>query len=302
MNSSQLYASAMFASRNPALAEKSQFGALLRAAESACAPLPLPYYFTCTTSGGVSRGKQIEQREELLRPWLRSTTCELHNTSLDPYAHTGWEVSAQVTFLRNPVSYRRPSVENFLQSVSLSRSIGPGDTARLLGGVKELFRLLDAPSGYIHVATDQTLVQGELGFTSMGPARPLLERKADGAAGPAVDLDWLNWKHPEDTNDRIEQLALVRSQVGPRLRGTYWGTFLGRELVDELGGESRIAREAPVAVVESLDGGGMYLQLTPSPEPITTPVMQRGLVALERFLEPVLVPTPLYFATRNFDS
>ncbi|WP_439643470.1 hypothetical protein [Gemmatimonas sp.] len=54
-----------------------------------------------------------------------------------------------------------------------------------------------------------------------------------------------------------------------------------------------------MVVAEPLGNGGAYLQLTPTPEPITTVTMQRGLLELERFLEPVLVPTPLYWATRN---
>jgi hypothetical protein len=152
-----------------------------------------------------------------------------------------------------------------------------------LSGLKQLYALIDAPSGYVHVSTDHVLAMGELDFQPMSVLRP------DGL---------LNQKHSEDTNDRIRQLAQVRSLVGPRLRGTYWGTFLGREMVAELGGAERITREAPVHLVESFGDGALYLQLTPEPEPITTPAMQTGLLALEQFLQPVLVPLPLYWATR----
>jgi hypothetical protein len=97
----------------------------------------------------------------------------------------------------------------------------------------------------------------------------------------------------------VELVRTVRSRVGPRVRGTYWGTLLGPALVEELGGLAGLIRDAPVVVAEPLGNGGAYLQLTPTPEPITTETMQRGLLALERFLQPVLVPTPPYWATRT---
>jgi hypothetical protein len=69
-------------------------------------------------------------------------------------------------------------------------------------------------------------------------------------------------------------------------------------MVEELGGAERIMREAPVHSVESFGDSALYLQLTREPEPITTPAMQTGLIALEQFLQPVLVPLPPYWATR----
>ncbi|WP_396213868.1 type VI immunity family protein [Gemmatimonas sp.] len=164
--------------------------------------------------------------------------------------------------------------------------------------MRALFKLLDAPCGYLHVSTDHGLALSELGFERIMGRRPPEDTQPDGARAQDVGGSVIRYNHPEDTNDRVEQLAEIRSLVGPRLRGTYWGTFLGREMVDELGGAERITREAPVHLVESFGDGALYLQLTPVPEPITTPAMQTGLIALEQFLQPVLVPLPPYWATR----
>jgi hypothetical protein len=163
-------------------------------------------------------------------------------------------------------------------------------TDAFIHALRALFELLDSPCGYLHVSTDDGLALAERGFQAIMGRRPT-ETAQDHAGS-------IYYTHPEDTNDRVEQLARVRSLVGSRLRGTYWGTFLGRDMVDELGGAERITREAPVHLVEPFGDGALYLQLTPEPEPITTPAMQTGLLALEQFLLPVLVPLPPYWATR----
>lgn len=179
------------------------------------------------------------------------------------------------------------------------RSVTGEEHANFLLGVKRAFVLADGWSGHLHAATDEILATAELGFTGMSRWRPFPDEGVDGARDAETIKRWYEWRHPENTNDRIEILRSVRSHIGPRVRGTYWGTLLGPALVAELGGIARIIREAPVVVAEPLGNGGAYLQLTPTPEPITTVTMQRGLLELERFLEPVLVPTPLFWATRG---
>lgn len=290
MQNPPLYASAMFANRNPRLASQSKTGELLRALEECCFPHRLASCFTATTSGGLSRSKAIADYEQLERAWLRSTTAELHLASEDVGGRANLEALARASLERYPVPYVRASSENYLQRVTLHRSVAATETVAFIDALRALFQLLDAPCGYLHVSTDLGLAQAELGFQPIMGRRPT-ETAQDHAGS-------IYYTHPEDTNDRVEQLARVRSLVGSRLRGTYWGTFLGREMVEELGGAKRVMSEAPVHLVEPFGDGALYLQLTPEPEPITTPAMQTGLLALEQFLQPVLVPLPPYWATR----
>jgi hypothetical protein len=142
MPSQPVHASAMFACRNPLLTDSARFDALLDAVATASAPLQLSYRFTVTNSGGVARGKPLRDRKRIWQLWNRSTTSELHLTSLDPDAYIGSSRYAHVTFIRHPVPYRRPGAENFLQSVSLVRSIGASDTGPFLSGAQNIVRLL----------------------------------------------------------------------------------------------------------------------------------------------------------------
>lgn len=298
MYGQQMYASAVFASRNSRLASESQTSVLLDCVETCCAPHRLASFFTVTASGGMSRSKTIDDHEQLERTWLRSTTAEVHLASNAAGQRANLEAFAWATLERHPVPYVRAGGENYLQRAALHRSLAATETDSFINALRALFELLDAPCGYLHLSTDHGLALSELGFERIMGRRPPEASQSDGARTTDVGGSVIRYSHPEDTNDRVEQLAEVRSLVGGRLRGTYWGTFLGREMVDELGGAERITREAPVHLVEPFGDGALYLQLTPSPEPITTPAMQAGLLALEQFLQPVLVPLPLYWATR----
>jgi|JI8StandDraft_2_1071088.scaffolds.fasta_scaffold28660_2 hypothetical protein len=298
MQNPPLYASAMFASRNLRLASQSKTGELLRALEACCSPHHLASFFTVTASGGMSRSKAIDDHEQLERTWLRSTTAEVHLASNAAGQRANLEAFAWATLERHPVPYVRAEGENFLQRATLHRSLAATETVAFVDALRALFELLDAPCGYLLVSTDHGLALSELGFERIMGRRPPEATQPDGPSTPDVSGSIIRYHHPEDTNDRVEQLVEVRSLVGPRLRGTYWGTFIGREMVDELGGADRVRREAPVHLVEPFGDGALCLQLTPVPEPITTPAMQSGLLALEQFLQPVLVPLPPYWATR----
>lgn len=285
-----MYASAVFASRNTRLASESMTGELLECVRACGTPHGLASFFTLTASGGFSKSKVIEDRQQLVRAWLRSTTADLHVASQAAGELANIEAFAWASLQRHPIPFARANGENYLQRVTLHRSLAATETDAFTGALRTLFELLDAPCGYLHVSTDQGLAQSEIGFQPIMGRRPT-ETAQDHAGS-------IYYTHPEDTNDRVDQLAQVRTLVGRRLRGTYWGTYLGREMIEELGGAERIMREAPVHLVEPFGDGALYLQLTPSPEPITTPAMQSGLLALEQFLQPVLVPLPLYWTTR----
>lgn len=293
-----LFVGAVVTCRNPHVAEGAGISAVLNTIAEVCDPYTLSSYFVISTSGRFSRPKMIEDVRGLGTLWLRSTTSELHLSSAGVNPLHGLEPSAAARICRDPVPYKKGSSENVLRSVALDRLTTVTGIGAVVRGLKALFIQLDAPSAYAHVSSDRSLVQGELGFQPISTYRPPPARRSDGSVDTQAAQEWLNWKHIEDTNDRVRELAHVRSLVGSRLRGTYWGTFLGREMVAELGGAERILREAPVHLVEPFGEGALYLQLTPEPEPITTPAMQTGLLALEQFLQPVLVPLPPYWATR----
>ena len=289
-----MWVGTQFRCANEKIVDLGVFESMLAAMAYACGPLTLTDYFTCTTSG-IGQQRSVSTPENLVRLWNRKTTVELHLQSsrrMDdgPYA--------SVFFGRSD----RPGGEVPPTSgeVTLYRTVSGDEHANFLLGLKRAFVLADGWSGHVHATTEGAFAYGETGFNSMRPWRrwdedlpeiPLSER------GKRSIFD--RPPHAEDTNDRVELVRTVRSRVGPRVRGTYWGTLLGPALVEELGGLAGLIRDAPVVVAEPLGNGGAYLQLTPTPEPITTETMQRGLLALERFLQPVLVPTPPYWATRT---
>ena len=83
--------------------------------------------------------------------------------------------------------------------------------------------------------------------------------------------------------DRINDGLYWQPHWGNVIRGPAWGTFLGAQHVDKLGGMTRIERESGCARVLPLTSGGAYLQVAPEP----TDVVPEALV---RFLEPVRHP------------
>lgn len=298
MSEQTLFASTMINCRNPLLADSATFFAVLDAINAVVAPMRLTHSGTITTSGGVGRGVPLQESKQIFSKLYRRTTETLSLASQDPDAPILTDAYAAVNLERFSEPRDGSGVERPLRAVSFDRTLRSSDTRAFITALQRVFSSVDASSGHVHVTSEWTLAISEAGFQAVAPALPTPPSRPDGTLEPAAAREWLMWKHDEDTNDRVQALARVRSTVGPRLRGTYWGSLLGREMVDELGGAVRIMREAPVHLVEPFGDGALYLQLTPEPEPITTPAMQTGLLALERFLQPVLVPLPPYWATR----
>jgi hypothetical protein len=257
----------------------------------------LTHSYTVTTSGNVGRGAPLQDTKQIHSKLYRRTTETLALLSQNPDTPVQRDAYASVDLERYTAS-NEDNINRPLEGISFNRTLRSKDTRQYITALQRVFSLLNAPSGYVHATSEWTFAVSETGFVAVSPTRPEPPSRPDGTWDPDVARAWLMWKHEEDTNERVRAVAEVRSQVGPRLRGTYWGTFLGRDMVDELGGAERITREAPVHLVEPFGDGALYLQLTPEPEPITTPAMQTGLLALEQFLQPVLVPLPPYWATR----
>ena len=302
MSEQALFVSTSLKFGHPPSSDFATFTALLDAISAAVAPMQLTHSYTLTTSGSVGRGTPLPETKQTHSKLYRRTTATLALLSQNPDTPVQRDAYASVDLERYAASSDEKNVNRPLEGVSFNRTLRSNETRRYITALQRVFSLLNAPSGYVHATSEWTFAVSETGFVAVSPTRPEPPSRPDGTWDPDVARAWLMWKHEEDTNERVRAVADVRSQVGPRLRGTYWGTFLGREMVAELGGAERITREAPVHLVESFGDGALYLQLTPSPEPITTPAMHTGLLALEQFLQPVLVPLPLYWATRAAEA
>jgi hypothetical protein len=99
------------------------------------------------------------------------------------------------------------------------------------------------------------------------------------------------WNHAlseEETQrrDRLLQAQLDRKAVGDRVRGAYWGNYLGPRLVAALGGVQHVHSAAPVLHVRPYGDGGLYLQLTDDPADWSRPGYADRVAELERFFEP----------------
>ena len=85
----------------------------------------------------------------------------------------------------------------------------------------------------------------------------------------------------EEQDRRVKDVFYAVYELGDRIRGPEWGTFLDRHHVEKLGGRSRIEQEAGCAIMRPLADGGLYLQLTESFD------VPYALDALTTFLAPV---------------
>ena len=88
--------------------------------------------------------------------------------------------------------------------------------------------------------------------------------------------------------DRLFILQDLRPQLGDVARVPAWDTFLGRRMVERLGGADRVRRDAPVAHVDAFPGGALHLRLSKTAERWGTPEWVRQNKALAEFLAPVL--------------
>jgi hypothetical protein len=165
-----------------------------------------------------------------------------------------------------------------LSAVRLGRFVSPSAPlmSTFLRSIHEIFTGLGQATGQIHVSWETAYARNETSAVYSWSSDT-----------PYAD---------ENTEARVERLAPYRAANDLRVFGAYWGTLVNPAQVEALGGVLQVQREAPVAITEVLDGGAMYLQLTPAPEPISTPTMRAGLPRLETYLAPISVPVP-YFRT-----
>jgi hypothetical protein len=85
----------------------------------------------------------------------------------------------------------------------------------------------------------------------------------------------------------VSDLMYWQPRWGDVIRGPQWGTFLGVDHVERLGGLSRIEHESGCARVIALGSGGAFLQATPIDEPIVEDHDDGGVLSrLSQFLSP----------------
>ena len=89
----------------------------------------------------------------------------------------------------------------------------------------------------------------------------------------------------EEQDRRVKDVFYAVYELGDKIRGPEWGTFLGPHHVAKLGGLDRIEKESGCAVVRRLAHGGAYLQITGTHD---DPGVDAGRTALATFLSPVM--------------
>lgn len=75
------------------------------------------------------------------------------------------------------------------------------------------------------------------------------------------------------------------------VRGVFWANFLNQTHVEELGGASRVIREAPCRIREEIGSNAMLLQVARSPRVADLPGAAEQYQRLRRFLNPILLET-----------
>jgi len=170
-------------------------------------------------------------------------------------------------WIAKPIEGARPVA--FPYSIKLVSPRDPGTVQDFVASCKAVWEIVESPYGLIYPGSDSADVYMEL--TSI-PSRMLGENLT-----PEQEerLKWLGfWQRYED-------------ELGQAVRTAYWGNLLGKNLVDGLGGLERVVHSAPAVIAEPLPHGGVYLQVSSTPQP--GPANQRAREALALFLEPISV-------------
>ena len=179
-------------------------------------------------------------------------------------------VSAEMQFSLRPHGSRKQPVEVPFEATALFPRRVVTSTRALVGAVSEIVEILGAPYACVHAGRDEQMVKDE----------------ARGLAGVLFYA-----KPSPEERERVERLDHVQINRGvlgsERIRGAYWGTFLGAHFVDRLGGLDRMRANAPVERVEVLSSGTAYLQLTDEVWDYDRRNFAKKLASLERYLEPI---------------
>lgn len=92
----------------------------------------------------------------------------------------------------------------------------------------------------------------------------------------------------EEQDRQVRDLAYAMHELGDKIRGPEWGTFLGAHHTEKLGGIERVETQSRCDVVGRLAGGGAYLQVTSTPPKPGDPAFAARLATVAAFLAPVM--------------
>jgi hypothetical protein len=142
-------------------------------------------------------------------------------------------------------------------------------TRDLIDGLKVCFEILEGGYGFVYAAPTWNDVFMEI------------------TATPISSWDEELTPAEKEREERLFTVQDERDSIGEFVRGAYWGNFLGPATIDKLGGIEHVRNTAPVHLIQQLDGGGLYLQLTRSPLDCSTTEINASITMLADFLGPV---------------
>lgn len=259
------------------LETESVFEGLVECGRAAAAPTNVPFYLTFGPTGLARPPRAIGDDKTLLRAWRKHENIGVALTSYD----TTGELPEHTDRAEVHIQRRRPPEEESASgpryadyAVLKEAQLTEVDERQFIDAALHAFEIADGACGLIHVASMNIYLRNDVGIARATAA---------------------NREHIEVTRLRRMLLDPFEQRLGEFLPGAFWGVMLGREMVERLGGIERIDREAPVLHTRHLANGGMYLQATRRPVPLTDPALQAALPNLEEYLEPISAPIGPYF-------
>ena len=169
--------------------------------------------------------------------------------------------------------------------LTLGVGLSPTTAAAQEGSAGYRYRL-DLAAGAAVVARRgaEALVESLLAFASAVPPRAGVVFPAESASFAHALASGARGGLSEQQDRRVREVFYAVYELGDRIRGPEWGTFLGAHHVAKLGDLERVRAESGCAVMRSLPHGGAYLQVT---ERIDDPQVEDRLAALASALAPV---------------
>lgn len=261
------------------LAEAQHFTELLAEGITAVRPQAYSHFAYVDSKGKASSSRVLKDIRLLELDWrakenrMTGLLTQHGRMLVDPD-----EPYAEFAFSRS-LAAAETHAHHFLDQLSLGFTdfFTPSSEASFISRLSSLFERCVGRYGIVHSASCDLLLRSEVGLVRGNPAGYLPE---------------------EYIFDRSERLSFHRARFGEIIAGANWGVMIDRVLVDQLGGLSRVQREAPVYRVTELAAGAVFMQATARPMPLTDLELQRVLPEFEAYLEPISAPIGPYFRTR----
>ena len=261
------------------LALGSHFAELLAEGITAVRPQTFSHYFPVSATGHPRGSRLLKDVRRLEKDWpangdelmvLITQHGRLPVVFDEPYADFAFSRSLDKT---------AAAAQAFLNELSLgcTEYFTAEREVILLGHLSSLFERCSGRYAIVHASSCDLLLRSEVAILRGNPVGYLPE---------------------EYIFDRSVRLRAYRPRFGEIIAGANWGVMIDRALVDQLGGISRVQREAPVYRVTELAAGAVFIQATARPMPLTDLELQRVLPEFEAYLEPISAPIGPYFRTR----